>query len=201
MAKRNRLQYKWINLPSHQLRIHHQRKRGRHDCHPWPVVIPQDVLPISPEASNLIRTRIGFRTETAYGEGYRDAKSVIQHEIEELGNLGEQSEIAQRLGLSKNATLAEIGSEIDKRFGSDAKVLWLATKEGVKYYLDNGRIEDVDKYKIPENALLIIDLGYDGQLFVMNKADYEKTGNAARSRSTIIDTMIHRFNFCLIESD
>ena len=98
---------------------------------------PKPPQKLSDEAREILRTRVGYRTEGAYGEGYRDAKAVIEHETKELGNSAERPEAAKRLGLPGTASLKQIGEEIDRRFGKDAKVLWLATKEGVKYYLDS----------------------------------------------------------------
>ena len=139
---------------------------------------------------------MGYRTEGAYGEGYRDAKAVIEHETKELGNSAERPEAAKRLGLQGTASFKQIGEEIDRRFGPDAKVLWLATREGVKYYLDSSmegypedeehkqpKLEDetVDRYNIPRGAILLTDLGYDGQLFLMSNKDYEEMEKSARS--------------------
>ena len=137
------------------------------------------------EAQELLRSRTGYRTESAYGEGYRNAKEVIKHEIEDLRNMGERREIAERMGLPPSAGLEQISKEIDRRFGKDSKVIWLATKNSVKeYYLDNEMDDNasmseeekedaIDKYTIPDKALLIIDLGYDGQLFLMTSQDYK----------------------------
>jgi len=127
----------------------------------------------------------GYRTEKAYGEGYRGAKEVITHEIKELHNRSEQGEIAENLGLPKNSKLADIFAEIDRRFGPDAKVLWLTTRDGVEWYLkedDNEpdptiNPEDIDEYYLPKEALLIVDMADQGQLFLLSDADYEKMLN------------------------
>ncbi len=101
----------------------------------------------------------GYRTETAYGEGYRNSEEVITHEIKELHN-DERGEIAENRGMRKNSKLADIFVEIEKRFGPDAKVLWLATRDGVEWYLtedDNNpdekiNPEDIDEYLLPKGA-------------------------------------------------
>ena len=49
----------------------------------------------------------GYRTETAYGEGYRNSEEVITHEIKELHN-DERGEIAENRGMRKNSKLADI---------------------------------------------------------------------------------------------
>jgi len=147
---------------------------------------------LSPEAQEILKNGVGYRTESAYGEGYRDAKAVIEHEIKELGNTTEKPNAARALGLPANANLKQIWDEIDRRFGKDAKVLWLATREGVKYYLDSenedlpdeyrkGGDESVDQYTVPPDALLLTDLGYDGQLFLMTNRDFQQMENSATS--------------------
>jgi hypothetical protein len=136
------------------------------------------------EAREILYAMKGYRTEKAYGEGYRDAKEVLTHEIKELHN-DETKEIAENLGLPKNSKLADIFKEIDHRFGPDAKVLWLATRDGVEWYLTNDdnnseekmNPEDIDEYFLPKGAQLIVDMGYQGQLFLMSDADYEKMLN------------------------
>ena len=163
-------------------RIKHANKAP---AFPTGAVVPKPQK-LSDEAQEILRTRVGYRTEGAYGEGYRDAKAVIEHETKELGNSAERPEAAKRLGLPGTSSLKQIGEEIDRRFGKDAKVLWLATKEGVKYYLDNeGEGDDgdwsVDKFTIPPGALLLTDLGYDGQLFLMNAKDYSEVEKSATS--------------------
>lgn len=126
----------------------------------------------------------GYRTEKAYGEGYRGAREVITHEIKELHN-DEKGEIAENLGMPKNSKLTDIFAEIDRRFGPDAKVLWLATRDGVEWYLKEDdhepdptiNPEDIDEYPLPKGAQLIVDGGYQGQLFLMSDSDYEKMLN------------------------
>ena len=71
-------------------------------------------------------------------------------------------------------------------------MLWLATKEGVKYYLDSSNEdmpdrpweedESVDKYTIPMGSILLTDLGYGGQLFLMSE-DQSKMEETATSVS------------------
>jgi len=126
----------------------------------------------------------GYRTETAYGEGYRNSEEVITHEIKELHN-DERGEIAENRGMRKNSKLADIFVEIEKRFGPDAKVLWLATRDGVEWYLtedDNNpdekiNPEDIDEYLLPKGAQLIVDMAEQGQLFLMSDVNYEKILN------------------------
>ncbi|MHB1868400.1 MAG: hypothetical protein ACYCPP_05585 [Nitrososphaerales archaeon] len=70
-------------------------------------------------------------------------------------------------------------------------MLWLATKEGVKYYLDSSNEdmpdrhkdedESVDKYTVPTGAILLTDLGDDGQLFLISAKEYSEMEETAAS--------------------
>jgi len=171
---------------SRQPRIKHARMGVTTGSFPTGAIGPRPTTVLSKEAQEILKTGVGYRTESAYGEGYRDAKAVIEHEIKELGNAQEKSEAAKSLRLPANASLKQIWDEIERRFGKDAKVLWLATKEGVKYYLDNeGEGDDgdwsVDQYSIPLGALLLTDLGYDGQLFLTSNKDFDEMERTAKS--------------------
>ena len=134
------------------------------------------VPPLTSQTKQLVRSGIGFRTEAAYGEGYRSAKSVILHENDELGNTSTISSVASHLGLPGNASVEEVFATIDKRFGSNAKAIWFASLTAVRhFYLDNpSDLDKIDVYTIPKKAIVIEDLGYDGALFLMPLEDYEK---------------------------
>ena len=67
--------------------------------------------------------------------------------------------------------LEAIRMAIERRFGANAKVLWLATMKHVGWYCERGETPDV--YRIPRDALIITDLGEEGQLFLMTDKDYE----------------------------
>ena len=128
---------------------------------------------LSEQARNLLTERRGYRSEDAYGEGYRNFRDVITHEVKELGNIGGLKEMATRLNLRPSSSLPIVLQEIENRFGNDAKVIWLTTLEGVKQYTDHpDTMESVDVYRIPEGAFILNDLGSDGQLFVMTALDY-----------------------------
>ncbi len=128
---------------------------------------------LSKEAREILRQGKGYRSEDAYGDGHRDFMKVITHEVEELENVSDLKDMASRLNLHPSSSLAVVLQEIENRFGSDAKVIWLTTLEGVKQYTDHpDTMEGVDVYRIPEGAFLLNDLGPDGQLFVMTALDY-----------------------------
>jgi hypothetical protein len=126
-------------------------------------------MKLSRSARHLRRTGIGYRTEKAYGEGYREAGPVIEHEVEELGNEGQLDEIQRAFRLKAAPTLEEALGLIERRYGKKAKAIWFATKRGVRYYGDR----DPDIYKIPKKARIIADLGTEGQLFLMRNKDFE----------------------------
>ena len=136
----------------------------------------------SREAQEMMRTRVGYRTEAAYGEGFRDATAVITHEVLELGNTDEQEQIATALGLPPASSLPEIFYAITKRFGTGAKALWLAQLKTVVAYYGGELGENIDAYTIPRGALLVIDNGYDGQLFLMTDVDYREMLRTVRGK-------------------
>jgi hypothetical protein len=68
-------------------------------------------------------------------------------------------------------SLHDILSEIDRRFGQDAVAIWLGCRSCViENYCEPG--EEPDEYQIPDSALVISDLGEEGQLFLMPRKDY-----------------------------
>lgn len=140
---------------------------------------------LSLPAKELLKTHIGYRTELYSGSGVRDACKVLQYESEVLGNEIElRYEIAQNLDLPEGADLKSVCQQIHNRFGNAAKAVWLGTLETVMRYLDDEpRPSEADQYFIPKTALLVDDLGYDGQLFVMSKNDYDLLMD---SRKTIL---------------
>lgn len=139
---------------------------------------------LSPEGYELLTTCIGYRSESAYGEGYRDFRAVITHEINELGNVSDLDDIRDHLHLPSTIDLDGVLSWIAQHFGNDAKVIWLSTLDGAKEYADHPDTkEDIDQYIIPFGAKLIADIGFDGQLFLMTNQDYEKLLKSMKSLS------------------
>jgi hypothetical protein len=136
-------------------------------------------MKLSRSARYLKRTGIGYRTEGAYGEGYRDAGAVLGHEAFELGNYYSLHEAEDMLGLQHPSTtegkrkrVRAITRELEHRFGRRPSVLWLTTKTGVRFYGSR----DPDHYDIPSSALVIQDLGPEGQLFAMSRKELERIG-------------------------
>ena len=68
-------------------------------------------------------------------------------------------------------SLHQIFSEIDRHFGPDAVAIWLGCRPCViENYCEPG--EEPDEYQIPDSAIVISDLGEEGQLFLMPRKDY-----------------------------
>ncbi len=130
---------------------------------------------LTPETKQLVASGIGYRTEIAYGEGYRSAKSIIEHENDELGN-DTISTVAIHLGLPADAPRKEVFDIIDRKFGKNAKAIWLAPLKTVKeYYLGNhDDLSHIDVYTLPRRYSIIEDLGYDGALFIMSDDDFKR---------------------------
>lgn len=121
--------------------------------------------PVSGEAKKLLRERVGYRCTEFRGSGVTGATDVIRFEVDELGNEHILDELREVLGLPGSATLEQSLSAIRDRFGEDSKAIWLGTEEAVReLYCE--REEEPIAVEIPEDAVLISDLGYDGQLFL-----------------------------------
>jgi hypothetical protein len=134
-------------------------------------------LPLSPYAKELLQTRKGYRCESYSGSRVRDAKSVLEQEVLEQGNEDMIQEVQTALDLPSRekdpaSSLKRIFQEIDYRFGPDAVAIWLGCRSCV---IENycGPEEEPDEYRIPESAVVISDIGDEGQLFLIPKKDFE----------------------------
>lgn len=121
----------------------------------------------------LQTTRVGYRTEAFRGSKVRDAVKVLDFEWNEMGNSGERVEVAEALGYQGNTSEEQLFKVIRWRFGDGAVVIWLATWDGVLTYAEENPDIVIDQYIIPDSALLITDLGLDGQLFLMSHSAYD----------------------------
>jgi hypothetical protein len=132
---------------------------------------------LTPYAKELLQTRKGYRCESYGGSGVRDAKSVLEQEVLERGNEDMIQEVQTALDLPPRekdpaSSLKRIFQEIDYRFGPDAVAIWLGCRSCViENYCE--REEEPDEYRIPDSAVVISDLGDQGQLFLMPKKDFE----------------------------
>jgi hypothetical protein len=136
-------------------------------------------LPLSPYATELLQTKKGYRCESYSGSGVRDAKSVLEQEVLEQGNedMIEEARSALDLPVEKEikdpaVSLKNVLNEISNRFGPNAIAIWLGCRSCViENYCEPG--EEPDVYKIPDSAVVISDLGDEGQLFLMPGRDFE----------------------------
>lgn len=141
------------------------------------IVVRTELL-LSAYAKKLLETRRGYRCESYSGSGVRNAKRVLEQEILQQDNMDmiQEAQMALNLEVDKeirypDSSLHEIFSEIDRRFGPDAVAIWLGCRPCViENYCEPG--EKPDEYQIPDSAIVISDLGEEGQLFLMSRKDY-----------------------------
>jgi hypothetical protein len=142
-------------------------------------VLIRSELPLSPYAKELLQTRKGYRCESYSGSGVRDAESVLEQEVLEQGNEDMIQEVQSAFNLPVEneikdpaVSLKKILYEIDNRFGPNAIAIWLGCRSCViENYCEPG--EEPDEYEIPDSAVVISDLGDEGQLFLMPGRDFE----------------------------
>jgi hypothetical protein len=142
--------------------------------------MPRGEVKLSKEARQLVKAGIGYRTELAYGEGARLATEVFKHEVTELGNAHMLDELQTFLHLPEQLSLSDALRSIQSIVGKDGRALWLGTKKNIidLYIRPSADADSVtqhlDRYHIPSEALLISDLGRDGQLFIMPNTAYTR---------------------------
>jgi hypothetical protein len=141
----------------------------------------------SEETQQMLRLGRGYNCES-YGElsGVQQYKKVLEHEVEDMYNVHIVEETATALGIEgcrglkaeeghwENVRICteKVEKEIDKRFGSNSKSIWLGTNVGVRArYCAPG--ERPTRYIIPENSLVMSDLGSDGALFLFPEYETE----------------------------
>lgn len=131
----------------------------------------------------LIDSRIGFRSESFSGSGVRNVLDVLRFEFS-LGNTDIIKFVQDNYDLLLNYT--ETGDELSdivlenaqdiaekivfflkEKFSVSSEdhleALWLTSQEGVRFYTING---DIDFYVIPDEFVVLSDLGEEGSLFV-----------------------------------
>lgn len=87
-------------------------------------------------------------------------------------------ELQTFLHLPEKLTLSEALKSIESVVGKDGRALWLGTKKSIidayirPYAGGDPVTQHLDKYHIPCEALLISDLGSDGQLYIMPNTAY-----------------------------
>jgi len=109
----------------------------------------------------------------------RKPENVLRFEVEESGNTPIVEYAAQALKCAVN--LNAVVKAIEKRFGANAKVLWMCDtkKQALENYgsdFETGEVwGEADLYEIPDNALILCDLQDEGKLYVYTETEEVKT--------------------------
>lgn len=116
--------------------------------------------------------RSGFRV----GEiGESNAERLIQFEVDELGNDHIIRDAANVL--HTKATRRAVFSAIRGRFGKNAQAIWLCRDKSWCEQRYGYPGQEADQIKIPKGAIVISDLGSDGQLWLMKKQKVQYYGD------------------------
>ena len=133
--------------------------------------------------------KLGYRNESLYGSGVRNANKVIEFEIKELGNTDIISFLQQNHGILQDFLQEEdkddedffymidenfphirdeIKSFFKEKLGTkNPSALWLTDSKNIHFYLDKGETW-VDVYEI-KDTIVISNLGKEGSLYVSGK--------------------------------
>ena len=131
---------------------------------------------LSAQARIILLTHRGYRTDAqSIHESYTGSE-IINYEINELGNLDILDTMNELYSLNLK-TSTDVINKLNAILGSDFQCLWLANNvlDVVEFYTDGHKrptsIQNIntpiDKYYIPNTAILISDIGSDGQLFAV----------------------------------
>lgn len=117
---------------------------------------------MSKELEQIKNDKLGYRNENISNDirGDYNLKEIINFEIDELQN----TDILETLNVDSKKEAISIIEEnfnenIEKLFG-----LWLATKENTEKVYRFDEYDILTKYALPEDFLVISDLGPDGIL-------------------------------------
>lgn len=122
---------------------------------------------------------IGFRSEEVFGEGYRDAASVMAHEVFELGNSDiletltssflKGNEVFRKLHNVKDEDsgvlfFKEVLEELSKVCGKEIKFcIWLCDQPEDVVNEYNVNLDSLDVYI--KSDVILSDLGTEGKLY------------------------------------
>lgn len=133
---------------------------------------------LSSQARMIILTHRGYRTDAQSSQEYYTGSEIIDYEINELGNSDILDTMNELYSLNLK-TSTDVINELNVILGSDFQCLWLVNNmlDVVELYTDGHKrptsIQNInipiDKYYIPSTAILISDIGSDGQLFAVPK--------------------------------
>lgn len=131
---------------------------------------------LSAQARMMLLTHRGYRTDAQSIQEYHTGSKIIDYEINELGNLDILDTMNELYSLNLKTSTDAI-NKLDTILGSDFQCLWLANNmlDVIEFYTDGHKrpksIQNIntpiDKYYIPNTAILISDIGSDGQLFAV----------------------------------
>lgn len=134
---------------------------------------------LSSQARMMLLTHRGYRTDAQSIQEYHTGSEIIDYEINELGNLDILDTMNELYSLHLK-TSTDVINELDPILGSNFQCLWLANNvlDVAEFYTDGHKrpksIQNInttiDKYYIPSTAILISDVGSDGQLFAVPQA-------------------------------
>ena len=121
---------------------------------------------------------VGYRVGTPE---VTKAVDVINFEVSKLGNAHIVADAAR--SLDRAADIQAVLEEIEKRFGVDAIAMWLTQDpEWANKRYGPGMVLRVE---VPPQALVISDLGEDGQLWVWRKEDVYRLEESATLKTEI----------------
>lgn len=133
---------------------------------------------LSLQARMMLLTHCGYRTDAQSIQEYHTGSEIIDYEINELGNLDILDTMNELYSLNLK-TSTDVINKLNAILRSDFQCLWLANNvlDVVEFYTDGHKrptsIQNIntpiDKYYIPSTAILISDVGSDGQLFAVPK--------------------------------
>lgn len=157
-------------------------------------------IKLSKETNKIIKENKGYRSEVPFGSGVRSLIDVIDFEIGELGNSDivlfcndtynlnldlecgtdktdeyYDEELDSMIQENHTYYTEEIMDFISKTFNCEKEELegiWLASKEAVNDFYCKDEIDKcIDTYELPEEYLIISDIGFDGVLIAYMKND------------------------------
>ena len=123
---------------------------------------------------------IGYRVENLFGDGVTDPVEVIAYEVTELGNLDIPHTLARYISDTQgfwkalDNELIEPDADIVKSYARQ----FLKGKNYCKWICKNKQDlidiydvdeDDIEEIKIPDNAVILSDLGRDGVLYCWKK--------------------------------
>ena len=137
-----------------------------------------DQSTLSLQARMMILTHRGYRTDAQSIQEFHTGSEIIDYEINELGNLDILDTMNELYSLNLK-TSTDVIDALTAILGFDFQCLWLANNmlDIAEFYTDGHKrpksIQNInvpiDKYYIPSTAILISDIGSDGQLFAVPK--------------------------------